>query len=124
MKNTPPMVLNSSEFTFVHILRFSVFSCSKSIQCVYYFLLLLSNGSICKMLRTMLAFYTACISLFHAHTSAQHLLFVMSLWISLIVKYDAINFIPLNIVSVVEFIIFNTLFSKTFNCGIAGFSCG
>jgi len=44
------------------------------LQGIYYFLLLLSNGSMPKTLRKTLYFNTTCWSLFHPHTSAPVLL--------------------------------------------------
>ena len=69
------------EHTCVHI---EDFQSAFLLKGVYYFLLLLSNGSMSKILQTTLIFFTTCWSLFHPNTGTVVLLIVMSLWISLI----------------------------------------
>jgi len=62
-----------------------------SLQGIYYFLLLLSNGFMSNMLRTTLYFNTTCWSLFHPHTSSPVLLIAMSFQISSIRKCAQIS---------------------------------
>ena len=75
--------LNPYEHIFCTLLRFSVCfpvrSHFASLQGIYYFLLLLSNGSMSQMLLTTLYFNT---SFFRPHTSAPVLLIVTSFQIS------------------------------------------
>ena len=77
--------------------RFSVYfpvrSHFTSLQGTYYFLLLLSNGCMPKMLWTRFICYTSCWSFFRSHTSAPVLLIVMSLRISLTTYYYPTNFV-------------------------------
>ena len=58
------------------------------LQGVYYFLLLLSNGSMSQTLHTTPIFYTTCWSFFHPHTSTPVLFIVTSLWISAIANHN------------------------------------